>query len=217
MTLGRRSIVIGVVAAFVVLLLWWFLLWSPQRKKVDDAKARTEAAQQQAAQLRVTLSRLQELKRTEALKRSQIEALRVAVPDQPNLAQFILDANDAANKAGIDFLSVTPSPPATAAAGGTTPAGAPAAVNLAMSITGGYFQVLDFVNRLTDLPRIVVIDNLSLAAGDGSNMTVSITARMFTTSAAPVAPPTTAPAAGATTTTVAGAPAGATTTTTGAP
>jgi type IV pilus assembly protein PilO len=217
MTLGRRSIVIGVVAAFVVLLLWWFLLWSPQRKKVDDAKARTEAAQQQAAQLRVTLSRLQELKRTEALKRSQIEALRIAVPDQPNLAQFILDANDAANKAGIDFLSVTPSPPATAAAGGTTPAGAPAAVNLAMSITGGYFQVLDFVNRLTDLPRIVVIDNLSLAAGDGSNMTVSITARMFTTSAAPVAPTTTAPAAGATTTTVAGAPAGATTTTTGAP
>ncbi len=217
MTLGRRSIVIGVVAAFVVLLLWWFLLWSPQRKKVDDAKARTDAAQQQAAQLRVTLSRLQELKRTEALKRSQIEALRVAVPDQPNLAQFILDANDAANKAGIDFLSVTPSPPATAAAGGTTPAGAPAAVNLAMSITGGYFQVLDFVNRLTDLPRIVVIDNLSLAAGDGSNMTVSITARMFTTSAAPVAPPTTASAAGATTTTVAGAPAGATTTTTGAP
>jgi type IV pilus assembly protein PilO len=217
MTLGRRSIVIGVVAAFVVLLLWWFLLWSPQRKKVDDAKARTDAAQQQAAQLRVTLSRLQELKRTEALKRSQIEALRIAVPDQPNLAQFILDANDAANKAGIDFLSVTPSPPATAAAGGTTPAGAPAAVNLAMSITGGYFQVLDFVNRLTDLPRIVVIDNLSLAAGDGSNMTVSITARMFTTSAAPVAPTTTAPAAGATTTTVAGAPAGATTTTTGAP
>lgn len=217
MTLGRRSIVIGVVAAFVVLLLWWFLLWSPQRKKIDDAKKRREAAEQQVSQLRVTLSRLQELKRTEALKRSQIEALRVAVPDQPNLAQFILDANDAANKAGIDFLSVTPSPPAAAAAGGGTAAGAPAAVNLAMSITGGYFQVLDFVNRLTDLPRIVVIDNLSLTAGDGSNMTVSITARMFTTSAAPVAPSTTVPAGAATTTTVAGAPAGATTTTTGAP
>jgi type IV pilus assembly protein PilO len=218
MTLGRRSVIIGVVAALLVLVLWWFLLWSPQRKKVDDAKARADAAQQQVGQLRVTLSRLQELKRTEALKRSQIEALRVAVPDQPNLAQFILDANDAANKAGIDFLSVTPSPPATAAAGaGTAAAGAPAAINLAMSITGGYFQVLDFVNRLTDLPRIVVIDNLSLAAGDGSNMTVSITARMFTTSAAPVAAPTTVPPAGTTTTTVPGTPAGGTTTTTGAP
>jgi Tfp pilus assembly protein PilO len=217
MTLGRRSIIIGVVAALVVLLLWWFLLWSPQRKKVDDAKARTDAAQQQVAQLRVTLSRLQELKRTEALKRSQIEALRVAVPDQPNLAQFILDANDAANKAGIDFLSVTPSPPAAAAARTGTATGAPAAVNLAMSITGGYFQVLDFVNRLTDLPRIVVIDNLSLAAGDGTNMTVSITARMFTTSAAPVAAPTTVPPGAPTTTTVAGAPAGAATTTPVAP
>ncbi|HET7651876.1 MAG TPA: type 4a pilus biogenesis protein PilO [Acidimicrobiales bacterium] len=220
MTLGRRSIVIGVVAAILVLLLWWFLLWSPQRKKIDDAKARTDTAQQQIGQLRVTLSRLQELKRTEALKRSQIEALRVAVPDQPNLAQFILDANDAANKAGIDFLSVTPSPPATAAAGGGTAAGAPAAINLAMSITGGYFQVLDFVNRLTDLPRIVVIDNLSLAAGDSSNMTVSITARMFTTSAAPVAPSTTVAAAPTTTvpgvtTTTSATPAAPTTT--GAP
>ena len=219
--MSRRALAIGVVAALLVLLLWWFLLWSPQRKKISDARDRRDAAQQQVAQLRVTLSRLQDLKRTEALKRSQIESLRVAVPDQPNLAQFILDANDAANKAGIDFISISPSPPAGAATG--APAGAPASITLAMNVTGGYFQVLDFLNRLNDLPRIVVIDNLSLAPGGGaaaSDLSVTISARMFTTSApaaaggatGTTATTTTRPAtsAGATTTTVA-------TTTTGAP
>jgi type IV pilus assembly protein PilO len=203
--MSRRSIAIGVIAALLVLLLWWFLLWSPQRDDISAAKDRREAAEQQAAQLRVTLSRLQELKRTEALKRSQIETLRVAVPDQPNLAQFILDANDAANRAGIEFLSVTPAPPS--AAEGT----APASINLSISITGGYFQVLDFVNRLTDLPRIVVIDNLALNAGEGSSMSVSISGRMFTTSALP------APATAPTTTTAPTATTVPTTTTTGAP
>jgi type IV pilus assembly protein PilO len=210
--MGRRAVVVGGVAALLVLVLWWLLLWSPQRSDIADAKDRRETAEQQVSQLRVTLSRLQELKRSEALKRSQIEALRVAVPDQPNLAQFILDANEAADRAGIDFLSVTPAVPAA----GT--GNAPASINLAMSITGGYFQVLDFVNRLTDLPRVVVIDNLSLNAGEGGTMSVSITARMFSATAPPAAggtagPTTTTPAAAPTTTAVTGGA----TTTTGAP
>ena len=210
MIVNRRALVIGVAAALLVLLLWWFLLWSPQRNDISEAKERRETAEQQVAQLRVTLSRLQELSRTEALKRSQIEALRVAVPDQPNLGLFILDLNEAADRAGIDFLSVTPSPPSA----GDGPQ-APSAINLAISITGGYFQVLDFVNRLTDLPRIVVIDNLSLTGGEGPALTVTISGRTFTSAAGGAAVPTTGAPGTATTTTVAGA--ATTTPTTGAP
>src|SRR5205823_1734241 len=119
------------------------------------------------------LTRLRASKRDEPLKRSQLETLRVAVPDDPNLAQFILDANDAASRSGIEFLSITPSPPApptatpaaaatpapgtttaTSTPGATAPGvsagagAAPVPVRLSLSITGGYFQVLDFVNRL---------------------------------------------------------------------
>lgn len=196
MIANRRAIVIGVAAALLLLLLWWFLLWSPQRNDISEAKERRETAEQQVSQLRVTLSRLQELSRTEALKRSQIEALRVAVPDQPNLGLFILDLNEAADRAGIDFLSVTPSPPS----GGGGPQ-APASINLSISITGGYFQVLDFVNRLTDLPRIVVIDNLSLTGGEGTTLTVSISGRTFTNATGGAAVPTTIASGTATTTT----------------
>ena len=54
---------------------------------------------------------LRSLQQEEPQKRAQLEALRVAIPDEPNLAQFILDANTAANVSGIQFLSIHPSPP----------------------------------------------------------------------------------------------------------
>ena len=214
--MNRRVLGIGAGGAALLLLLWYFLLWSPQGKNIDDARERKETAEQQAQELTVRLDRLREQKRTEAATRGQIELLRVAIPDQPNLAQFILDANDAATRSGIDFLSVSPTPPAAA----TTPvAGAtstPAEIRLALSITGGYFQVIDFVNRLNELPRLVVIDTLGVtASGEATQLSVQLAARMFVSSVPPgVAPsPGAAPAPGAPTTTTTTAPGSATTTT----
>jgi hypothetical protein len=105
---------------------------------------------------------------------------------------------------------ITPTPPA-AQSRGTTPGGTsgatPVPIKMSLTISGGYFQVLDFINRLNRLPRIVAIDSLSItASGDISNMSVSLSARMFTTSSASVSG---AAAGGGTTTT----PGGSTTTT----
>jgi Tfp pilus assembly protein PilO len=252
----NRRLLIPIGAAVGVLLLWFVVLWGPQGSALSKAKARASDAVSRRATLRDQLSRLQAARRDQPLKQSQLETLRVAVPDDPNLAQFILDANDAANASGIDFLSISPTPPAPTAvapppttpttvtgsssattattaapaAGATaTPSAGPAAIKMSMSITGGYFQVLDFINRLDKLPRIVVIDGLSIgtsvggAAGQASSggapqLAVTLQARMFTTNATPVSAggtggtgaaaggvtTTTTAAAGASTTTVAG-------------
>ena len=80
-----------------------------------------------------------------------------------------------------------------------------------MSIQGGFFQVLDYLNRLEDLGRLVIIDalNASAANADDGNGTgtasttgaptlaVTLTGRMFTM-AAPVAPAGSTPTPGPT-------------------
>ncbi|MEA3020026.1 MAG: Pilus assembly protein PilO, partial [Actinomycetota bacterium] len=59
-------------------------------------------------------------------------------------------------------------------------------------VSGGYFEVLDYLDRLNALPRIVVVDSLGLTTGDaGKTITVSVTARMFSMTAPQVAPTTT--------------------------
>ena len=195
----NRRLLIPLGIGVVLVLLWFVALWGPQGSALSGARKRANDATQQGATLRDQLARLQQARRDQPIKQSQLETLRVAIPDDPNLAQFILDANDAASRAGIDFLSISPTPPSaqgqattpTTAAGGAA-AGAAAAtaipIRTSLSISGGYFQVLDFVNRLNRLPRLVVVDSLNIGGGaDPTRLQVSMQARIFTTSARPVA------------------------------
>ena len=230
--MNQRVLAIGAGAAVVVLLLWYFALWGPRNDALRKQRTRADAADKQVQTLKTQLSRLQAAQRAEPVKRAKLERLRAAIPDDPGLAQFILDANDAANRAGINFISIAPTPPSAAASptGGTpAPGGAgtrPAEVKMSMSISGGYSQVLDFMNRLDSLPRIIVIDTLNVSAGTAAasappagattpttapaaagpaQLSVSLTGRMFLSQV---------PAAFATGGAATGAGAGATTSTT---
>ena len=217
MNLNRRILLIGGGAFLVILLLWYFVLWAPRSKAINAAKARQRSAQSQIFDLQAQINRLKAQQQQEPIQRAQLERLRTAIPDDPGLAQFILDVNDAATKAGIDFVSVAPALPAAGTAGPGTPApsgGAaaapsqlPAQVTVNLQITGGYFQVLDFVNRLTGLPRLVVIDTVNISADAQAKLTVGLTSRMFLRSIPPGF-------GGAATGGAAGGTAGATTTTT---
>src|SRR5205823_9753328 len=122
-----------------------------------------------------------------------LPSLQAAIPDQPDLAEFLLDANEAATKAGIDFISLSPTAPGSTPAGATGvpstsgagasgagagasgagasgasatgPRATPIAIPVSISVSGGYFQILNYLNRLDRLPRVVVIDSLALAPG----------------------------------------------------
>lgn len=210
----RRNMLIAGVAAALILVLWYFLLWAPRKADLTEAKERRETAERQRTELAARVDRLRSLQKDEPMKRAQIEALRTTIPDEPNLAAFILDTNDAATKAGIEFISIAPSEPSgpsatagstagsTAVSTGTAAAALPAEIKLQLQITGGYFQVLDFLNRVGDMPRLVVTDGLTVNSDEGAKLSVGLTARMFVRSVpeefggAPSTAPTAPPAAG---------------------
>jgi Tfp pilus assembly protein PilO len=234
---NRRSVLIAVAAAVLVLLGWYLLLWSPASKDVKSAKARAAAAQAQQSQLQSEITRLKEAQQNEPANQAKLETLRTAIPDDPALGQFIIDVNDAASRAGIVFVSIAPTEPrlptTTAASGvpattGTTTPGVkvsgggppPAEITVALQVKGGYFQVLDFMNRLDALPRLVVTDTVNITADQTGVLTVGLSSRIFVRSvpagfagASPTSSTTSTTAAGGATTTTA---AGGVTTTTGA-
>jgi Tfp pilus assembly protein PilO len=187
----RQLAVLGGLTA-VILFAWFTFLWSPKGAELRTARDRQAAANEQASQLQLRLDRLKDAQRRAPEIQATVAGLRAAVPATPDLAQFLLDTNDAATKAGVAFLSVSPSLPAARATG-------PTEVQVSLNVKGGYFHVLDFLDRLLDLPRIVVLDTVSVTPADasagGPELAVSLTGRMFTTEVPAPATAPTAPAA----------------------
>lgn len=198
----RRIALIAGGAAVVLLIAWFLLLWSPKGGELTEAHERRDVAQQKVTELQVRLDRLKDAQRREPQLLATRDRLASAIPEKPDLAAFILDANDAAAKAGVDFISIAPTPPAV-----STVLGVPAGIRLNISVSGPYFATLNFLDRLADLPRIMVVDSVQVSpsgAGESSStekLSVALTGEMFTTQPPVSATPTTTTVPGAPTTT----------------
>lgn len=199
--MSRRTILVASAASVVLLALWFLLLWGPQGDELEGARERRAAAEAENTALELRLARLRAAQEQAPQLMADLDDLRRAVPDDPQLAEFIFDANEAATEAGVDFISIAPGVPSLVAP-------LPPTITLNISVLGEYFSVLDYLERLDDLPRIVVIDSLGLTPIESDSgqedLRVEITARMFATSAPQLGGPPVPAEATTTTTTVAG-------------
>jgi Tfp pilus assembly protein PilO len=191
----RNQLLIGGAAVLVIVLLWYFLLYAPLGDDLSSAQEQTSAEQKKTDSLQADLARLQSQAKSASQQQAKLRQLDAAVPKNPDLAEFIIQANDIAESSGISFLSIAPTPPA---------AGEGASViNLTISISGSFFQLQEYLRSLEQLERLVIVDGISISAGGGGSgstgtgttgtadtsstgdttLSVSITARMFTRAA----------------------------------
>jgi Tfp pilus assembly protein PilO len=187
--MNRKVILATVGAVLGVAGLWYALLWSPQSSALSKAKARTAAAVAKQSDLGTQLRSLQKAKLTLPDSQARLSRLANAIPDAPGEADLIDQVNGAAKAAGVDFLTMTPQAPSGGGKTAATAASKKQAVSgvedLTLSLTaqGSYFQLIDFMNRLTALPRLVVMDTVSVNGQD--KMTLQVTGRTFLHNTAP--------------------------------
>jgi Tfp pilus assembly protein PilO len=194
---GSRAIVIGVAAAMAMIGFWYQLAWSAQGRAVASAQADQRAA---SAGLLTAEQRLGHLKHL-SVKSGALDVaaakMAAAIPSQDSLDSFLLEVNGdaAASVVTVSAIGVTQPGPAAL----TTP------IPLQLTVSGGYFAILHFLDLLRDGPRLVVIDRLALApasvlshttpvAGQGTALTATIVGRSFMAKgSAALLPPPTAP------------------------
>jgi type IV pilus assembly protein PilO len=170
--MNRKVIGIAGAAILGMVASWYVMLFSPQGATLSAANSRLESARERQTELRAQLRALQTAKTTPSTIQAQINALKQAIPNTPDLAGFIDAANGAANASGVDFLSLAPSLPSAGKAGVTE-------LKLSLAVKGTYFQLVDFVNRLNGIPRLVVVDGLNLTGDKSGALSAQINARMF--------------------------------------
>jgi Tfp pilus assembly protein PilO len=213
---GRGVLIAIIAGAVIFVVVWYLLLFAPASSELSDTKDEVAAAEDQKQELEGQIARLKELSNNQTQQQADLNALRAAIPPTPDLGAFILQANEIASASGVDWLSISPSPPTA------TTTSANSSIAISMQIEGGFFQLLDYLNRMEDMERLVIVDSVSISTGgegestaggsgttfdEGSGgapgLSVTLTGRMFTGQAA-AAPGTTtggtATAGGGTTT-----------------
>jgi Tfp pilus assembly protein PilO len=198
-----KNLAVSALIGLLTLALWWNFLLKPSRSEASKVKAETATERTKLQPLQAQLAQANADAAHAGTFKARLAVLKNAVPDSPELANFIRDANAIADASNIAWQSVTHGPPTTGSAGVST-------IAVGIDINGTYEQVLDYLGRIAALKRLVVLDNVTLSGGgtaaagtgstaasagtgstgpfsSGSTLTVTITGRMFLTATATVA------------------------------
>lgn len=192
----NRTLTIGALAAVLVIALWWFFVYSGLSSKASDVTDDIDAAQAEQTTLRNQLAELEAIEAQGPEIEAQLTQLQQKLPANPDLASFLDITTQIERDSQVSFVSVAPGDP--------TQAGSVATIPLTIVVEGGYFEVLEYLRRIEELPRLVVVDGISLTAGgaseagaeasptDAPSIQVTLTARMFSLSTVSTTPTTVA-------------------------
>jgi Tfp pilus assembly protein PilO len=182
---NKKVVAIAVAASLALMGIWYVVLFSPQSKSVHKANAAVAAANAQAATLRSQVAVLQKEKTQLPATTSKLATLQLALPDTPALDKLVDDVNGAANDTGVDWQTVSPSKPASYAAGSAQAVasgfpGGMQALTVTMQVNGTSKQITDFVTRLTGMSRLLDVTSLNLSGvGGAAKATGQITTQIF--------------------------------------
>ncbi len=169
---GREIYIIAGVVAVVLVVAWYFLLFNPTRQELAslDEQIATATTTLQTAQQQ--LVRLEEYKKTAPQARVEVVRLGKMLPDGEGQPSLIVELNDTAEQAGVTISSISR---------GSLQNGQPFGIQtLTLTVSGRFFDVVDFVYRVEDYVairnkqvratgRLLQMSNLQIAANTSSN------------------------------------------------
>lgn len=175
----RTRLILAVLAVLVVLVAFFFLFIRPRQDELAKVRENIESEQARTVQLQAELQRLQDLQANAPQLEAELAKIRGFVPQDDEVPNFIFLVQDAANAAGVDFVSITPELPKPPPEGAAL-----AEIRASIGAGGGYFAIQDFIRRLHGLDRAVRIDNLALTGTEDTEtgeitITLDSIARIF--------------------------------------
>jgi Tfp pilus assembly protein PilO len=166
---GSRAPIIAGASVVALAAILVFFLVLPKMGQVSTAEAELAAAQAQQRTLESQLAALEQAEAAAPEAKAVIERVERQIPptvDEPGL--LLLIRNAAAGSA-VAFSNLTPGTPTLNATTGLSE------IPLAVTATGTYFQIAEFLYSIETLPRAAKVLTISLAPGTGDETTTTVT------------------------------------------
>ncbi len=185
MTTTRKWTMGSAVLVLLILVATWFLLVSPKRVEATQLQADTAAQVNENSSLETELAVLREQNKKLPKYQAEVAAIHDQVPQTNALPGYIRQLSTAADRSGVSLDILTPTPavplsvdgvaPAPLSPEGFLPAGELAGINVDIVVSGGFFEIQQFANKLENLQRYNLVGGLDIGPAEGDSTTTEVT------------------------------------------
>jgi Pilus assembly protein, PilO len=172
----RNELLLAGAGAALALVAGVLLVVRPAQRATAEANAERDAAVAESQTLRDQIKALEALKPNEAELRRRAEQARAEFPTDPALPGLVDALQEASSLSGVELGSVAPSAPKASTSNPQL-----AEISTNVTVSGGYFEIQDFLVRLENLvkgadpgrvpPRSMLVQSVNLTSGSEGGST----------------------------------------------
>jgi type IV pilus assembly protein PilO len=164
-------LVLWIVVVVLCLVVGWMTVWRPQLDEIDRLRAEEANLKTQFQQKLAQSINLDDLRRQKEQVSQYVQLLEKQLPSKAEMDALLSDINQAGTGRGLQFEFFRP--------GAMITKDYYAELPIALRISGRYNDLGAFTGDIANLPRIVTLNNLSIAAGKDGTLTLDATAKTF--------------------------------------
>ena len=182
--MNRQTTLLAVLAAVLLLVVGYLFVVKPKQGEIADIRTEIEDAQAQQSQVRAQISQLEAVRASIPEVEAALAAAETIIPrDEAELPAALRMLQMAANDSGVQLDTVSMSRPEVVAteAGVTVPADL-SQITVSVSLSGGYFQIVDFLRRTEDpvlTPRAILWSSSAVSLDEYPTLTVTLAGTMY--------------------------------------
>lgn len=164
-------LVLWVVVVLLCLVVGWMTVWRPQLDEIDRLRSEEANLKTQFQQKLTQSINLDDLRRQKDQVSQYVQLLEKQLPSKAEMDALLSDINQAGVGRGLQFEFFRP--------GAMVTKDYYAELPIALRISGRYGDLGAFTGDIANLPRIVTLNNLAIAAGKDGTLTLDATAKTF--------------------------------------
>jgi type IV pilus assembly protein PilO len=153
LTRNQKTLILGgtVLALVAVFTLVSFM---PHQKKARELTAKVESSNQELAQLRETVARMNRFKQKMVTTEIEFKKALAMLPNKKEIPGLLSSVSQLGSQSGLEFLLFKPQP--------EIPKQFYADIPVEIKVLGPYHNVAAFFDRVSKLPRIVNISQMKM-------------------------------------------------------
>jgi type IV pilus assembly protein PilO len=152
----RVGIYIGTLVLILGLSIW--LLFWPKKQTIDTLDGQLKAAQAELAKAKKNAEELNDWRTKMKKKEVQYKTVMKALPEKEEIPSLLAGVSQAGKDAGLEFVLFQPKPESNKEFYAEIP--------VDITVSGSYHNVAVFFDKVSNLPRIVNIRNITIVPGD---------------------------------------------------